>query len=224
MKTVAVLPLREGSIGIPGKNKKKILGRSLYQWSLGEAIFSNLDEIYVFTDDEQILEQVKKEYSWTSKVKGLKRGKENASSIASTEDAMVEFAERIDWDFDVLSLLQATSPLTSKEDIDAVLNKLNEPDIDSVLTVVKTKRFIWNEQGESLNYNYLKRPRRQDFNGLCIENGAVYAISKEQFISSKNRLSGNIGLVEMAEDTFTEIDEISDLVIIEKLLENRLLK
>ena len=48
-KSVAIIPLRAGSKGIPGKNKKRILGRPLYQWSLTEAIFSNLDEIYVFT-------------------------------------------------------------------------------------------------------------------------------------------------------------------------------
>jgi len=222
MKKVAVIPLRAGSKGIPGKNKKKILGRPLYQWCLGEAIFSDLEEIYVFTDDEEILIQVEKEYNWAGKVKTLKRGEQNANDTASTEDAMLEFAEKINWDFDVISLLQATSPLTTKEDINSVLGKLFEQKSDSVLTVVKTKRFIWNENGESLNYDYLNRPRRQDFDGLIIENGAVYASTKEQFISSKNRLGGKISVVEMPEDTLTEIDEYSDFVVIEKLLLNRL--
>jgi N-acylneuraminate cytidylyltransferase len=221
-KSVAIIPLRKGSKGIPGKNKMKILGRRLYQWSLGEAIFSNLDEIYVFTDDEDIINQVEKEYKWTSKVKILKRSSENANDTASTEAAMFEFAEKINWEFDNICLLQATSPLTAREDINNVLLEINENGYDSALTIVKTKRFIWGENAESLNYNYKSRPRRQEFDGLRIENGAVYGSTKEQFLDSNNRLGGEISLVEMDEDTLTEIDEISDVVIIEKLLLNRL--
>ncbi len=63
MKKIGIIPLRAGSKGIPGKNKKKILGRPLFTWVLSEAIFSKLDEIYVFTDDESIIDYVEKEYN-----------------------------------------------------------------------------------------------------------------------------------------------------------------
>jgi YrbI family 3-deoxy-D-manno-octulosonate 8-phosphate phosphatase len=221
-KSVAIIPLRKGSKGIPGKNKKKILGRRLYQWCLGEAIFSNLDEVYVFTDDDEIIDQVTKEYQWSKKVIVLKRSSENANDTASTESAMIEFAEEINWDFDQLCLLQATSPLTTRQDINNVLSKISKSDYNSALTVVNTKRFIWNSDAESINYDYKNRPRRQNFEGLIMENGAVYAINKNQFKKSKNRLGGNIGLVEMFEDTLIEIDEPSDFLLIEKLLLNRL--
>ena len=56
--SIGIIPLRAGSKSIPGKNKKKLVGRPLYQWVLGEAIFSDLDEVIVFTDDEEILNQV----------------------------------------------------------------------------------------------------------------------------------------------------------------------
>lgn len=221
-KSVAIIPLRKGSKGIPGKNKMKILGRRLYQWCLGEAVFSGLDEIYVFTDDDEIINQVEKEYVWTSKVKVIKRSTENANDTASTEAAMLEFADKINWEFDNICLLQATSPLTTREDINNVLFELNNNKYDSALTIVKTKRFIWGENANSINYDYKSRPRRQDFEGLQIENGAVYASTKKQFLESKNRLGGKISLVEMNEDTLTEIDEVSDVVVIEKLLLNRL--
>ena len=222
MKKVAVIPLRAGSKGIPGKNKRKLMGRPLFQWVLSEAIFSDLDKIYVFTDDLEILEQVKNEYHWTTKVEGIKRSEESATDKASTEFAMLEVAGRIESDFDIFCLLQATSPLTTKEDINNCLQKVEQENYDSALTVVETKRFIWSGDGKSLNYDYLKRPRRQDFNGLLIENGAVYAANKETFTENRNRLGGKIGIVTMPEDTLTEIDEISDWVILEKLIENRL--
>ena len=58
MKKIGLIPLRKNSKGIPGKNKKKMLGRPLFSWVLSEAIFSNLDEIYVFTDDTEIIHYI----------------------------------------------------------------------------------------------------------------------------------------------------------------------
>jgi len=224
MKCIGIIPLRKGSKGIPGKNKKKLLGRPLYQWVLGEAIISKLDEVYVFTDDDDIIEQIKSIYKWTDKIKPWKRSPESATDTASTEFCMQELAKALDYDFDVFCLLQATSPLTRKIDIDNTLDTVISGEHDSALTIVNTKRFIWNEKGESVNYNYLERPRRQDFQGMLIENGAVYATTKEKFIESNNRLSGKIGVVEMPEESLIEIDEPSDWVIIEQVLVNRLKK
>ncbi len=68
MKKIAVLPLRKDSKGIPGKNKKKMLGRPLFLWVLTEAIFSDLDAVCVFTNDEEIIQFINKEYHWTPKV------------------------------------------------------------------------------------------------------------------------------------------------------------
>lgn len=222
MVKIGFIPLRAGSKSIKNKNKKKLFGRPLFSWVLGEAVFSDLDEVYVFTDDIDIIDYIKKDYKWTNKIKVLQRGDENASDKASTENAMIEFSEMIDNKFDIICLLQATSPLTVCGDINNCLNKIINENYDSVLSVVNSKRFLWNKNGKSLNYNHFDRPRRQIFDGELIENGAVYAIKKEQFIKYKNRLGGRIGIVNMPEDTLIEIDEPSDWQIVEKLIENRL--
>lgn len=221
MKKVAIIPLRKGSKGIPGKNKKKMLGRPLFSWVLGAAIFSELDEVYIFTDDEEIFNFIGKEYHWTSKVKGLLRDDENANDASSTESAMLEFAEKINHDFDVLCLLQATSPLTTSQDINNALSQISVEGKTSALSVVKTHRFTWNTDGTPQNYDVFNRPRRQDFAGLLIENGAVYVTTKDAFIKSKNRVSETIGLIQMPEETLMEIDSLSDWTIIESLLVER---
>ncbi len=221
MHKIGIIPLRAGSKGIPQKNRKKLLGRPLFTWVLAEAIFSSLDIVYVFTDDVWIEEYVASNYGWTGKVKAVKRSTESATDTASTEMAMKELAESLNYKFDSITLLQATSPLTTKADINESIRMI-ESGYDSVLSVVKTHRFIWTKDGKSVNYDYAKRPRRQDFDGTLIENGAVYTAKKEIFKNGGNRLGGKIGVLEMEEDTLVEIDSLSDFTIIESLIVSRL--
>ena len=217
IKTVAIIPLRAGSKSIPGKNKKRLAGRPLFCWTLGAAINSKIDEIYIFTDDNDILTFVKNEYSWTSKVHALKRDDQNATDTASTEAAMFEFSAKINYNFDRIVLLQATSPLTKPEDINGALSLLDNG-YDSAVSVVEYKRFFWNADGSPINYDYLKRPRRQDFQGIFVENGAVYAATKDTFIKFQNRIGGKIGVVKMDESTLVEIDELNDFEILQGLI------
>jgi len=220
MKKIGFIPLRKGSKGIPNKNKRKMVGRPLFTWVLGEAVFSKLDEVYVYTDDQEIIDFINNEYCWTKKVKAFLRSDESASNTASTEMAMLEFCEKINYDFDAFCLLQATSPFTTRTDINRCLEKL-ETNFDSALTVVNTHRFLWNENGTPINYDPLNRPRRQDFEGLLVENGAVYSVTKAALQKNKNRLGDKIAIVKMPEDSLLEIDSESDWIAIETLLIER---
>ena len=221
MHKIGFIPLRKNSKGIKNKNKRKMVGRPLFTWVLGEAIFSDLDEVFVFTDDENIISFINKEYSWTNKVKALSRSKESASDKASTESAILEFCNIINYDFDLFCLLQATSPITTRNDINNCINKLTNDQYDSALTVAQTHRFIWNEDGTPINYDIFKRPRRQDFEGLLVENGAVYVTTKASLKETQNRLSNKIAIVKMDDESLHEIDSESDWIIIEQLLINR---
>lgn len=93
----------------------------------------------------------------------------------------------------------------------------------SIISVAETKRFFWTENGYPVNYDYNNRPRRQDFKGILVENGAIYITTKEQFEKSGIRIGGKIGLLKMKEDTLYEIDEPNDWLIIEQLLKIRLM-
>lgn len=221
MCKIGFIPLRKNSKGIKNKNKKKMVGRPLFTWVLGEAIFSDLDKVYVYTDDDDIIAFVNREYTWTTKVIAMKRSDESASDTASTESAIFEFCEKIKYDFGQFCLLQATSPFTTRTDINNCLNKIVDDSYDSALTVVNTHRFTWNKNGTPNNYDPFNRPRRQDFNGLLIENGAVYVATKQLLQKTKNRLGDKIALVEMPEDSLFEIDSESDWIVIEQLLINR---
>ena len=103
--SVGFLPLRKGSKGIPGKNKRKMAGRPLFTWVLNEAAFSKLDAIYVATDDNDIQDFIKTHYKHLPKIKLFERSEASATDTASTEMALEEFYEAVGKDFEVLCLL-----------------------------------------------------------------------------------------------------------------------
>ncbi len=223
---VAFIPVRGGSKSIPLKNIKPISGKPLVYWTVKAACGCKyIDKVYVATDSKEIKETVEKfktgkEADLFSKTLVVGRSAESATDTASTESAMLEFAEQ--YDFDNVVLVQATSPLLQSSDLDRGFEKFNERGVDSVLSVVRQKRFHWDNDcngfSHPTNYDVYHRPRRQEFEGYFVENGAFYISSKDDLIKSQNRVSGNIKAVEMNEDTFFEIDEPSDWIIIEALM------
>lgn len=223
---VAFIPVRGGSKSIPLKNIQPICGKPLVYWTIKAACGCKyIDKVYVATDSGKIKVTVEKikngiESYLFSKVEVIGRSAESASDTASTEFAMLEFAKS--YEFDNIVLVQATSPLLQSSDLDRGFETFFVPGTDSILSVVPQKRFNWsiNEYGYAhpTNYDVFHRPRRQEFSGYLVENGAFYISSKVALIKSQNRISGNIKTVEMAENTFFEIDEPSDWVIIEALM------
>jgi YrbI family 3-deoxy-D-manno-octulosonate 8-phosphate phosphatase len=220
---IAFIPVRCGSKSIPFKNIKEFCGKPLVYWSLlALQGSSNIDEIYVATDCEEI-KSVIHSFGF-SKVDVYDRGSENASDTASTESVMLEFIDKKNFhNSDLFFLVQATSPLTQTKDFDEAIQILQKQKSDSLLTCVRTKRFYWNEDGTPQNYNYKNRPRRQNFNGMHMENGAFYINSIGNIKADKNRLSGKIAIHEMAEFTAVEIDEEDDWLIAETLMYNHIL-
>jgi YrbI family 3-deoxy-D-manno-octulosonate 8-phosphate phosphatase len=216
---VAFIPVRGGSKSIPLKNIKEICGKPLVYWTVKAACECEfIDRVYVATDNDHIQDTVI--LFGFEKVQVIGRSANTASDTASTELAMLEFAENNK--FDNIVLIQATSPLLTANDLKHGFETFELDNTDSVLSVVRQKRFQWtiNEKGfaHPTNYDVFARPRRQEFEGHLVENGAFYITSRENLIKYRNRVSGNIRVVEMREDTFFEIDELEDWLIVEVLM------
>lgn len=220
MRWVALMPLRGGSKSIPLKNLRTIAGRPLYAWSLAAALESNcFDAIYVATDAAAIRADVRSRFG--GRVTVIDRAPANATDTASSESVMLEFAAQVS--FDVLSLIQATSPLTQAADFRAARARFEAEQLDSLFTGVLSKRFFWTAAGQPLNYDPAARPRRQDFAGVIMENGAFYLTRADLLARTGVRLGGHIGAHVMADDCAAELDEPADWLTIEWLLRPRVL-
>lgn len=223
LEVVAFIPVRGGSKSIPLKNIKALAGKPLVYWTIEAALGCPfIQHVYVCTDSDDIANCVSKIESDRLSIIG--RSPETATDTASSESVLVEFCRN--YDFQHVFFIQATSPLLSYEDLSGAWLKYSQNSFHSLLSVVRQKRFLWEEDSSgsavSLNYEPLCRPRRQDYDGFLVENGAFYLSSREDILSSGCRISGNIGTFEMKDETYYELDEPSDWLVIESLLINQL--
>lgn len=110
MKPVALIPARAGSRGIPGKNTMDFCGLPLIAWSIKQAIAAGLDT-YVTTEDSVIAS-----CAVAFKAKTITRPKELAADDTKMIDVVKDAVRQLP-KYDAVILLQPTSPLRKKNDI-----------------------------------------------------------------------------------------------------------
>jgi len=218
MKSIGFVPARCGSKEIPMKNIKSFCGKPLIYWSLKSLNDSELiHEVILATDCDEI-ERTALKFQFP-KLQVYRRSLESAADHAATEEVMLEYITSKDLHENSLFVLaQATSPFTTSKDINQAIKRLKRLEADSLLSCVRTYHFTWSEDGNSLNYDFQNRPRRQDFRGNLQENGAIYISTIKQILESKNRLGGSIAIYEMPEFTSLELDKPYDWTIAEAIM------
>ena len=122
-------------------------------------------------------------------------------------------------------LLQATSPLVETQHIDEAIKRYEKSGADSLIALVRQLKFLWkqNEDGsvEPINYNPLKRPRRQDFKGILTEPGAFYLTTRTALLESRCRISGRIIMYELPDELYFDLDTLLDWEIINLIMNLR---
>ena len=220
-KFVALIPARGGSRGIPLKNIASIGGKPLVYWVAAACSESrHLSETFISTESEEISRCVAGMNLRRLNIIG--RSQPTATDDASTESALLEFAKA--HLFDHVVLVQATSPLLTSREIDEAIAAYVSRGADSLLSVVRTKSFMWTEADgvvRPANYDPTKRPRRQDWRGQLVENGALYITSRDHLLSSGCRLSGTIAAYEMSPESVVELDEPWEWDVVDSLLRVR---
>lgn len=223
---VAYIPARAGSKGLPGKNIRTIAGKPLISWVIEAAHqCKEIQKIYVSTDGEDIHSVV--ENMGLEKVEVISRSPETATDTASSESALLEFTRK--FSFRSVVFIQATSPLLQSDDLERGVKLHLSTNYGSVLSVVRQKRFIWSEKEDGtahpVNYDVHSRPRRQDFSGFLVENGAFYIASHDSILESSLRISQPVYALEMPEESYHELDDATDWKVIEqRLIESKVLQ
>lgn len=218
---VAIIPARGGSRGIPRKNIRELAGKPLIAYTIETALGSRmLDRVIVSTDDEKIAEVTKE-----CNAEVILRPMELAQDTTPTEPVLQHtiryLEEKENYSPDLIVLLQPTSPIRNKDDIDNAIKKLIDTDADSLLSVCESHSFLWKLKGgvpTPINYDYKNRKRRQEIDKEYKENGSIYITKRAILMEGNNRLGGKIQIYVMNETSSIEVDTLFDFRIAECIM------
>jgi len=218
-KFCVIILARGGSKGIKNKNIVLIKKKPLLYYSLKAANKSSkIQKIFLSTDSKLIRKTV--EDLNFAKVQVINRSNKNSRDSSTSEDAILEFIEKIN--YENIFFIQATNLFLNATIINKAITYFINKGFDSLLSVIEGKNFSWiekNNKFKSINYDYMNRPLRQkNKKKYYIENGSFYIFKKKGFIKYKNRLYGKIGFFEMNQNSYFDIDDYEDLNIVKKLL------
>lgn len=226
MSTVAIIPARGGSKGLPGKNLRRIGGRSLVGWAVLaglEAEFVN--EVVVSSEDGEILREAVR-----CGARPLERPEDLATDEASTDSVLVHAMNVMGWKHDLVVLLQATVPVRPRGLVDAAIRRLEETGADSLFTG-EPLHFVWKRVARSRHSGELvlgplrqdnclgRRIRRQEFTAAderWREDGAVFVTRSKLLAETRARLGGRIEVLPNARTV--DIDTEDHLRVAEALL------
>ncbi len=224
MNILAIIPARGGSKGIPRKNIQPLVGKPLLAYTIEHAHATPaISRVVVSTDDAEIAavaEQYGAEVIW--------RPAEISGDDATSESALLHALDHLrdseGYEPDLVVFLQATSPLRQPDDIQKAIETLQQQGADSLLSVAPSHVFLWrlvNGRAEPVNYDYRQRPRRQERAPEYIENGSIYIFKPWVLREQSNRLGGKIALYVMDPLDSLQVDEPSDLALIEQVMASR---
>ncbi|MDD7349891.1 MAG: acylneuraminate cytidylyltransferase family protein [Clostridiales bacterium] len=222
-KILAIIPARGGSKGIPRKNVKAISGKPMIQYTIEAAKeCPYIDKVVVSTEDEEIADISMR----AGAIVPFSRPEELATDEAKTIDVVmhaVEFYERKAEHFDIIVLLQPTSPLRNAEDITKALEYFMRNEQRSLVTVSEVSEspiLMRNFNKENKLEKILEEDsdvRRQDMKKFYRINGAIY-INKASELNANTSFNDNeMGFV-LTQEHGIDVDEPQDLVVAEYYL------
>ncbi|WP_028981494.1 cytidylyltransferase domain-containing protein [Sporocytophaga myxococcoides] len=208
-KVTVFLPCRAGSQRVVKKNIKDFanIKGGLTRIKIEQLLnMKSLETLIVSTDDEEVKE-IARSFK-DSKVLIDDRPAHLASSSTST-DELINYVPQIINEGIVL-WTHVTSPFIDAEDYDLFLSKYFEGlenGYDSLMTVNKIHKFLWNESG-SVNYDRTleKWPRTQTLPPLFEINSGAFIADIDIYLNMKDRIGKNPLMLEIDELKAFDID------------------
>tara|TARA_B100000029_G_C17495365_1_gene930643 strand:+ start:38 stop:727 length:690 start_codon:yes stop_codon:yes gene_type:complete len=228
MNIISIIPARGGSKSIPKKNLVDFIGEPLILKTITQSQNSlNINRTIVSTDDKEI-----KDIALERKAEVINRPKEISGDLATTESALLHVLDTLkikeNYIPDLVVLLQITSPLRKKTDIDLAIEQLITTKADSLISGSKFEDFLFWEHKEdtweAVNYNPDNRGRRQDRNPQFVENGSIYVFKPDILYKFNNRIGGKMIVYEMEFWQSWQIDAYEEIELLEFYYKKHLLK
>jgi len=212
---LAIIPARGGSKGVPRKNIREIAGKPLIAWTIASAKKSRyIDRLILSSEDAEIIAVAKKYGCEVPFIRPKQLAKDGTPGVAP----VIHAVNSLPCKYDLIVLLQPTSPLRSAEDIDACIKRCAAGGFKSCVTVAepdKSPFWMFRVAKSGLMRPLLKAPatchRRQDLPAIYAVNGAVYVAERKWLLKTRSLLDKNTIAVKMPVERSLDIDTELDL-------------
>jgi CMP-N,N'-diacetyllegionaminic acid synthase len=219
-KVLAVVPARGGSKGIPNKNIVDIGGNPLIKYTIDAALGSAMLTNCVISTDSDVIADVAKSCGALVPFKRPEYLSDDRAQSLPVMQHAVEFMEvEQGYQYDLVIMLQPTTPLRETKDIDNAINLLLDTGANSVISVVEVeghhplrmKRVV---DGHLINYidqgHEDMRPR-QELPPVYIRNGAIYATMRNTLMEENSFVGVDSRAYIMPPERSVNIDSMKDL-------------
>lgn len=230
-RTIAVIPARGGSKGIPRKNLIDLGGKPLIAHMIGHALqVEGITDVVVSTDDEEIADVARQYGAQPPFMRPKRLAGDGVLSLPVVQHAVEQMEAITATPYSHILVLQATVPLCRPQDIAACLERLEKDDCDSVVSVKKIanhhpfrlKRII----GDDVLINYVDqgfddlRPR-QVLPPVYKRTGAAYASTRETVMTHNQIVGENARAIIVPEYTGLDIDSELDLALVRLIFDGK---
>lgn len=229
-RVLAVIPARGGSKGIPRKNLAVVDGQPLIAHTIRTAkSCSGLTRVIVSTDDDEISAVARQHGAEVPFVRPRKLSTDQAKSADVVLHALNTIEQEEGRRYDVICLLEPTSPLRTTADVSGALDMLASSGTDAVVSVyrveaphpIKTLEITGNRLAPFMPNRWKPNLTRQELPAVYAVNGAVYCVRRDAFVTSGSFWGASAAPYVMPEERSVNIDTLVDLTLAEVLLKRR---
>jgi CMP-N-acetylneuraminic acid synthetase/spore coat polysaccharide biosynthesis predicted glycosyltransferase SpsG len=216
-RVLAVIPARGGTDHVPYLNIKRLGDCPLLAHTVQAARGSRyIDRVVVTTDDERVAD-IAREHGAEAP---FLRPKELAGDLPSLKPVIVHAvreSEAAGERFDIVVVLQATTPFREAAVIDQAVDRLVEGAFDAVITVTEDRTLKWKDEGGRLIPLFEREGRREKQAPVYHENGAVVA-EKRAVVDAESRFGDKVGYLVLDKRAGFTVYDLEDFWMAERLL------
>lgn len=227
-KSLALIPARGGSKGIPRKNIAPVGGKPLLAWTIESALKADcVERVIVSTDDEEIARVARDWGAETPFLRPAELARDDTPGIDPVIHAVEWLAEKENYLPEWVVLLQPTSPLRSSNDIQGAFALARDRHADCVVSMTDAcDHPFWTKKIDgagrvseflTLDQSYANR---QDLPPAYAANGAIYLIRRTSLLDLRSFFGNQTYAYLMPQERSLDIDTSWDLRLADLVLRN----
>lgn len=226
---LAIVPARSGSKGLAHKNIKIMNGKPLMVWSIEHALKSEfIDKVIVSTDSVHYAKIAEESGAIVPFLRPNSISNDTATSFEVINHT-IEYMKTQGEYFDIILLLEPTSPLRTLDDIENGILAILKKNYTSVVSMCRVKSshpefmFSSNEDRSIKPYISNITLRRQEVKELFYLDGNIYASWIDRYQDEKTFCGRNSTYIVTPELRSFEVDDQNDFDLVE-LIQSHILK